>query len=240
MPAIRFMITKCSVSVQNRGEHYSLAANALIVTDNHTLLVNPQDKINVVTMDFYNADLQQLYAEVVELLDPESKPLLHKETVKQVNVEKEVVEVLSSLSKLSAPSFLQFCYVYCLSLDRHYFSSLLRLRISSNKSFCDFIEENFLQPWSITELAEEFDLPVRKFNQLFQDCYGKSAKRWLLERRLKHARKLLITTPMRVLDIALECGFSNHAHFTDSFRRHFCCNPKQIRQSVLTQSDNIV
>ncbi|WP_373417872.1 helix-turn-helix transcriptional regulator [Vibrio parahaemolyticus] len=54
-----------------------------------------------------------------------------------------------------------------------------------------------------------------------------------MERRIKHAKKLLSTTSMRVIDIAIECGFSSHAHFTDRFRRYINCSPKQFRNRSL-------
>ncbi|ORJ26487.1 hypothetical protein BS640_06310 [Rouxiella badensis] len=224
------MVTKCEISFSHKGGLHAFPANSLIITDNHAQMVGKIESANTIIMDFFCSDLQQLYSTVTELLDTNVQQTLNHELIKTVGAEHAVIEVLYSLATLSADSFLQFCYTYCLSRERTYFSALLRQRVSGNKEFCHFIEENFLQQWPIAKLAEELDIPLRKFNQLFQDTYGKPAKRWLLERRLEHAKKLLITTPLRVIDIALECGFSNHAHFTDTFRRHYSCNPKQVRE----------
>jgi AraC family transcriptional regulator, exoenzyme S synthesis regulatory protein ExsA len=227
MSAIRFIITHDIVTLENQGERYSIPANSLIVTDNHARLVN---KSSAVLMDFHSSSLQQLYTEVEQLLEKKNGSQFTLEKVKVVRAEEKVIDLLISLSQLSASNFLQFCYVYCLNMERDYFSDLLRQGVSGRMDFCEYIENSFLEQLSVAELAENFDLPLRKFNQLFQDTYGKPAKRWLLERRLEHARELLINTPMRIIDIALECGFSNHAHFTDTFRRHFSCNPSQVRQ----------
>ncbi|KAB7897036.1 hypothetical protein ASE93_14450 [Serratia sp. Leaf50] len=238
MPAIRFIVTKSAISFSHKGELHDFPANSLIITDNHAKMVRKIESSNTIIIDFFCADLQQLYSSVTELLDSNVQQTLSQELIKTVGAERVVIEVLYSLATLSADSFLQFCYTYCLTRERAYFSALLRQRISGNKEFCHFIEENFLQQWTISQIAENLDLPLRKFNQLFQDTYGKPAKRWLLERRLEHAKNLLITTPLRVIDIALECGFSNHAHFTDTFRRHYSCNPKQVREYKRQDSVN--
>ncbi|WP_199406801.1 AraC family transcriptional regulator [Chromobacterium sp. ATCC 53434] len=233
MPAIRLIISRSSGEVTIRGDTFPFPENCLIVTDNEARISANSHLDSVLSQDFFASELQQLHPEIIELLEADTQTVFNKEAVRLVRTERDVTEVLASLSRLAPASFLHFAYVYCLSLDRTYFSALLRSCIAGNKDFCKFIEENALQQWSVAELANQFEMPLRKFNQLFQETYGKPAKRWILEHRMSHAKKLLLTTTMRVLDIALECGFSNHAHFTDSFRRHFQCNPKQFRQQAL-------
>ena len=238
MSALRFIITRSSLTLSLHGERYVVPANSLAVTCANMQVVSDVLQCKPIIVDFSAAALQQLYPDVIELIETERNNTFSRNNVKVIKAENDVIDVFSSLSNLSPDSFLYFSYIYCLSIDRNYFSALLKSSISGNKAFCHFIETNFMQPWSVAQLAEEIGLPLRKFNQQFQDVYGKPAKRWLLERRLEHAKRLLSSTPMRVLDIALECGFSNHAHFTDSFRRNFMCSPKQFRYQSHGKVDN--
>ncbi|UCQ48545.1 helix-turn-helix domain-containing protein [Edwardsiella ictaluri] len=79
--------------------------------------------------------------------------------------------------------------------------------------------------------ADLFGLSQRKFNQLFNEKFGMAPKRWLLRQRLGHARQLLETTSKKVIDVALESGFCNAAHFSDCFRRHFSQSPSEVRRA---------
>lgn len=240
MPSIKFIINKSSSMLSIHGSYYSLPENSLVVMGDEPFNIltegGLQSKYNI--LDFSSVSLQQLYLDVVGLIEIKQDIVFNHEPFKIIQAEKGVIEVFSSLAQLSLDDFLYFTYIYCLNLDRCYFSAFLRRSVSGNESLSSFIEENFMKPWPIVRFAQEIGLPLRKFNQLFQDCYGKPAKRWLIERRLKYAKKLLSTTTMRMLDIALECGFSNHAHFSDSFRRYFLCSPKQFRLQSRILIDN--
>lgn len=86
-----------------------------------------------------------------------------------------------------------------------------------------------MQPWPVTRFAEDLGIEVRRLNFLFYKNYGVSAKQWLLERRLSYARQQLMVTEKKVADIALDSGFSNHAHFTESFKKRYLCSPTVLR-----------
>jgi AraC-like DNA-binding protein len=49
--------------------------------------------------------------------------------------------------------------------------------------------------------------------------------------RFKTAASLLESTDARVLDIALDLGYSDHAHFTRAFRRWAGCSPREFRRN---------
>ncbi|EKA25508.1 AraC family transcriptional regulator [Yersinia enterocolitica subsp. enterocolitica WA-314] len=124
---------------------------------------------------------------------------------------------------------LRFLYLYCLGLDYVYFSRLLESIVGTNNKLLEFFEKNRLNPWTVSRYASELGISTRKLNFLFYEKFGMSAKQWLLEQRLKKGCELLLSTRLRVADIAMECGFSNHAHFSDSFRRRFQQCPSRMR-----------
>jgi AraC-like DNA-binding protein len=49
--------------------------------------------------------------------------------------------------------------------------------------------------------------------------------------RVHQARILLISTDMSVLDIALECGFSDSRRFIMSFKKEYGITPLQYRKA---------
>jgi AraC family transcriptional regulator len=83
---------------------------------------------------------------------------------------------------------------------------------------------------SLQELAEAAGLSRAFFANAFRRSTGMPPHRYLTQRRLARACELLHCTTMSITDIALRCGFSSHAHFSDCFRRHYQLTPKRYRQ----------
>ena len=229
MQAVRFIVSRHGGQVRIQGRRHDYPPDCLVVTGADAIVGADTRGADASYFDVQVADFRTLYPDVLDLLDDVPQGRFQREPLRIVGADHDVLDVVLLLAKALPVTLLRFAYVYCLGLDRHYFSALLRHTLAGDQAFSDFIQANYLNQWSVVRFAEAFDMPLRKFNILFQGMYGMTAKRWLLEQRLQHARGLLLSTPMRVLDVALECGFSNHAHFTDSFRRRFLCNPRQFR-----------
>lgn len=235
MKTLRFIFCQKGGEVCVGKETYAFPANYFVVTDTNAKV--HQKCAHCQVFDFHIGELQSLYRDIANLLEEKTYNVFQRDTVKLVKADNEVAQVVHLLGNAKNPAtLLRFVYVYCLGHDRHYFSALLKQSIAGDQPFLEFIEKNFLNPWPISHFAKEFDIPLRKFNMLFQEKFGTSAKHWLLIRRLNHARELLLTTSMRILDVAIECGFSNHAHFTGSFRKHFACSPSEVRHMMTSDT----
>jgi AraC-like DNA-binding protein len=229
MQPVRFLYGRYPGRLLVRGVVHEIPAYSVVATLGDAIVCDAGADTDLLVVDFRSADFQRLYPEIVDLLDERPRGRFMPEPVRIVATSPGVTDTLVLLTHAASHTFLRFLYAYCLALDRSYFSALVRYAMSGDAAFVDFVEANCLRQWSVERFAKEFDMPVRKFNLLFQEKYGMPAKRWLLEKRLSHARAMLLSTSLRVLDIALECGFSNHAHFTDCFRKRFSCNPTQLR-----------
>lgn len=66
-------------------------------------------------------------------------------------------------------------------------------------------------------------------NRVFKTILGETPTAYLNRLKLDHARHLLTTTGMKVVDIALECGFENLSHFHHTFRRRYGVTPARMR-----------
>ncbi|RKT98764.1 AraC family transcriptional regulator [Burkholderia sp. Nafp2/4-1b] len=226
------MFGRVSGQVRTCGTIHTVPGDCIAVTGSDCALCDAGADTDIQFADFYAADFRTLYGEVNALIDPPIAAPFQSESIRVVPTSREVIGMLELLAPVSRPALLSFLYVYCVGADRAYFSRLLHSTMAGDTNFVDFVDANALNPWSVARFATEFGLPPRKFNLLFIEKYGMSAKLWLVERRLAHARHLLASTSMRIVDIAHECGFSNHAHFTDRFRRRYRCNPTQFRLRV--------
>ncbi len=64
----------------------------------------------------------------------------------------------------------------------------------------------------------------------FREALGMTATQWLNAERIRRARRLLETTRLSVLEVALECGFESPSHFHGRFRAAAGMTPLQYRR----------
>jgi AraC family transcriptional regulator len=83
---------------------------------------------------------------------------------------------------------------------------------------------------TLTELAAESGYSRTHFLRMFRSATGQSPHRYLLELRLKKAETMLASYTCSLIDIALACGFSSHAHFSTAFRSRYGLSPSAYRR----------
>lgn len=83
---------------------------------------------------------------------------------------------------------------------------------------------------SLTQLAAECELSVPHFARAFRQSTGTSPHRWLQEKRIEQAQRLLRSGDMALTRIAADCGFADQSHFTRVFSRHVGASPGRWRK----------
>ncbi len=95
--------------------------------------------------------------------------------------------------------------------------------------FKEVVEANIYNNFSLTELASLTSLSLSSFKREFYKHYNSSPAKYIKNRKLERAAKLLKSTSLRVSDIAYDCGFSDIAHFSKSFQKHYGDSPSGYR-----------
>ncbi|MBC8642805.1 helix-turn-helix transcriptional regulator [Caballeronia sp. EK] len=149
-----------------------------------------------------------------------------------VPASEDVLRAVKQLAEVDAEAMLRFVLAYSLTQDGYRCTALLRHIVAADRSLFDFVHNHRLEHWPVSRYADTLGLSQRKFNELFKDKFGVSVKHWLLAQRLEHAKLLLETSPKKIIDVALESGFGNAAHFSDRFRRHFGVSPRGVRENT--------
>lgn len=103
------------------------------------------------------------------------------------------------------------------------------LSAAAEKRIRDYLQENFRRKLSIAELAGICGLSPGYFTQAFAKTFGSPPHRYVLERRLEYAEKLLAKTEMPVAEVAYLSGFSSQSHLTSMLRLHKRKTPSQYR-----------
>ena len=100
----------------------------------------------------------------------------------------------------------------------------------------EMIRENLEGNIRLSDMARECGLSVSHFTRAFRNSFGKSPYRWLLERRIDHAKALLTTGDLPIADIAMRSGFSDQAAFTRAFGRVVGDSPGRWKRAVTSKA----
>lgn len=87
---------------------------------------------------------------------------------------------------------------------------------------------------SISEVAGLCRLSLCYFVRAFTNTVGIAPYAWFVQQRIMWAKSLLADTSLPLVQIALECGFSDQAHFTNAFAKACGITPAKWRRQVCT------
>lgn len=94
----------------------------------------------------------------------------------------------------------------------------------------EYIEEHLDGDLSLEAMAAEVHISPIYLARAFKAAIGQSPHRFVLTRRVEHAKELLRNTEMPVVDVALSSGFSSQSHLSYWFQRHVGVSPAAYRQ----------
>ena len=98
----------------------------------------------------------------------------------------------------------------------------------------DYIEENYDTPITLEQVAEKAQYNRTYISTLFKSSLGMSFRDYLVRVRLRHAVELLAETDRSVLQIALDCGFSNANALISSVKKYCGKSPQEYRNAFRT------
>ncbi len=99
----------------------------------------------------------------------------------------------------------------------------------------ELVQENIQnRQLSLEMIANELGIGYKYLSRIFKDETGIRFVDYLSNCRLSHCRDLLITTELKVEDIAEMMGYSTPQYFISRFKLMFGCTPKQYRMAQET------
>lgn len=93
----------------------------------------------------------------------------------------------------------------------------------------EFIEENFNQDISLSDLAEELDLSLSYTSRFFNEQFGISFTDYVNGLRILNASQDLIMTDLTIIKIAMINGFTNVSRFNSVFKEKYGITPSVYR-----------
>ena len=107
-----------------------------------------------------------------------------------------------------------------------------RLWKYQNSIIKEVMINNCLYNLHLNEYARMCNRSLASFKRDFFDMFGMPPGRWLMEKRLEQACRLLLHSNKTVFDIALETGFTNLSHFDRVFKKHYGLSPLRYRYII--------
>lgn len=94
----------------------------------------------------------------------------------------------------------------------------------------DYIENNISEEFSLIRLSEIANFSPYHFHRIFYSITGETLFQYIQRVRIEKAAVLLLKNKkVSIMEIALECGFSNQASFAKAFKNYFNLNASKFR-----------
>jgi AraC family transcriptional regulator len=101
------------------------------------------------------------------------------------------------------------------------------------RNVIDLVRSRISEDISFADMAAVTGLSISRFSRLFKTSVGKSPHLYVLQQRMHYAKELLVSSNLRMIDIAVASGFKTQQHFARIFREICGLNPTEHRQLKL-------
>jgi len=142
--------------------------------------------------------------------------------VKDVSKEKDIIaslalkELLIRLSQTQARDMLEKTYKQLANNNRLAY-------------VVDYIKVNIREELNIDKLSDKACMSKSHFSRSFKNELGVSPTEYILQERLKLAKKYLKSSDNQVQEVCFMAGFKNITYFIRAFKQHFGVTPKAFQ-----------
>lgn len=98
------------------------------------------------------------------------------------------------------------------------------------KKSIEYIEDNLDKKIELDELAGKVFLSKYHFHRIFHSTVGEPVAEYIRKRRLTEAANELLSTEVKIVDIALKYQFGSQETFTKAFKRIYGIPPREFRR----------
>ena len=94
------------------------------------------------------------------------------------------------------------------------------------------LARHFAEPLSIGDIAEAVRMKPDLAMRLFRKYSGMTIHEYLLQHRVSNAQRLLLTTDVKIDDVAVQSGFGSAARFYAAFQKVVGRSPAEYRRET--------
>ena len=94
-----------------------------------------------------------------------------------------------------------------------------------------FIAQNYTQRIHVADVTKAVNLHPDYAGDLFRRTFGVTVNNFIIQHRVQHAQRMLVTTNKKILEVAYASGFNSLSRFNVAFKSLCGCAPRQYRAS---------
>jgi transcriptional regulator GlxA family with amidase domain len=95
----------------------------------------------------------------------------------------------------------------------------------------DWLESHYSQPISINDMAESINMSSRSLIRRFKRATHQTPQQYLQTLRIDHAKRLLISSDLSIIEVVQNVGYEDISSFTRLFKRITGFSPGHYRKS---------
>ena len=94
----------------------------------------------------------------------------------------------------------------------------------------NYIQENLVEKLTLREIADCVELSEIHTSRLFKKEMGVHLTEYINTIRMEKAKELLISTNMKIKDVAMEVGITDQLYFSKVFKKHTGFSPREYKK----------
>jgi len=154
----------------------------------------------------------------------ESDPQVHRlfgyfELVRAEFSEAEAVRELNLLA-LARLAFVTMARLSCAAVQAMPSRDLRQVDVRIFREFNQLIEENYREHWQLSRYAQALSVTETRLNDICRRVGDLPSKRFVHDRLMQEAKRLLLFSSAPVTQIAYDLGFRDVSYFSRFFRQH--------------------
>ena len=103
-------------------------------------------------------------------------------------------------------------------------------RIAQLRSVLDFVDENYMNPITLQQMADAASMTPKAFCRFFRQMTQQTPIDFVNRQRVEHACDELTASAGSITDVALACGFNDLSYFIKTFKRYMGVTPGQYQR----------
>lgn len=110
--------------------------------------------------------------------------------------------------------------------------------VSFRRRIDEYLESNLGARIHVDDLVSLTHLSTSHFHRVFRRRFGQPPMSYVMERRVRRAQTLMLAAKQPLIQISLDCGFCDQAHFSRTFRRVVGMTPREWRRKMELEMDD--
>ena len=142
----------------------------------------------------------------------------------------EMLKTSSSLDRAWVNKELNEGLTCVLKADRSVYASIFDFASPWKIDLLEFMNENYMYRLSLKELANYTGRSLSTFKRDFKKLTDQTPERWIIDKRLDEAQRLLAHGCRRVSEVMAKVGITNQSYFSRAYKDKFGYTPKHTPQ----------